>query len=113
MFFRFGAAIGLIVIVCLIGIAIEKRNLDLRRELSQQHARSEEFREAHARLRLKTQQLGSTSRLMQDIPKPEPEIAGTEHIHLEHGASIPLLRWRSHSSRTVNQRNRSTLNVTR
>ena len=97
MFFRFGAAIVLIVLICLIGIAIEKRNLDLRRELSRQHAQSEELLEAHARLRLKTQQLGATSRLMGEFSEPAQDDSGTEHIRLENASELPLLRWRAFS----------------
>ncbi|MEZ6045059.1 MAG: hypothetical protein R3C11_05665 [Planctomycetaceae bacterium] len=96
MFFRFGAAIVLIVLICLIGIAIEKRNLDLRRALSKQHDQSEELLEAHARLRLQTQQLGATTRLMQEFEPAVVKEDATEHILLENTTEVPLMRWRAY-----------------
>ncbi|MCA9039949.1 MAG: hypothetical protein KDA65_06315 [Planctomycetaceae bacterium] len=103
MFFRFGAAILLIVLICLIGIAIEKQNLDLRRDLSRQHAQSEELLEAHARLRLQTQQLGATSRLMREAPSNEEDFSDTEYIRLENNPRVPLLRWRPFAPRVTEE----------
>ncbi len=57
MFFRFCSAIVLVVLVSLAGTAIEKGNLELRREVTRQHYRLNVMLEAHAKLRLKTQQM--------------------------------------------------------
>jgi len=64
MFFRFGAAVVLIVVIALCGIALEKRSLELRRVISQQVYRTEQLHEQRARLRTRCQQLGAPSRLL-------------------------------------------------
>jgi hypothetical protein len=76
MFFRFGAGLFLVVLISLLGIAIEKRNLDLRRDLSRQHYRMDVLRDEHARLRLKCQQLAAVDRLFQTV-----EQGGTQLTH--------------------------------
>ena len=67
MFFRFGAAVLLVVAVSLLGIALEKRNLSLRRTTSLQLYRAEQLQERCVRLRLQCEQLGAPARLMQVI----------------------------------------------
>jgi hypothetical protein len=71
MFYRFGGALVLLVIIALGGIAIEKRNLTLRRAVSHQKFRQEVLMEEHAVHRLKAQQLGAPSRLMDDLEEAE------------------------------------------
>ncbi|MHC4876912.1 MAG: hypothetical protein ACYTGL_10465 [Planctomycetota bacterium] len=75
MFFRFGAGLFLVVLVSLLGIAIEKRNLDLRRDLSRQHYRMDVLRDEHARLRLKCQQLAAVDRQIQLIDQEGAELS--------------------------------------
>ena len=75
MFFRFGAGLFLVVLVSLLGIAIEKRNLDLRRDLSRQHYRMDVLRDEHARLRLKCQQLAAVDRQFQLIDEEGAELS--------------------------------------
>lgn len=67
MFFRFGAGLCLVVLISLFGIAVEKRNLNLRRSLSRQHYRMDVLRDEHSRLRLKCQQLAAVDRLFQTV----------------------------------------------
>jgi len=67
MFFRFGAAVLLIVVVSLLGIALEKRTLSLKRAITLQTYRAEQLQERCARLRLQCEQLGAPARLMQAI----------------------------------------------
>lgn len=69
MFFRFGGALVLLVLIALAGIAIEKRNLDLRRAVSHQNFRQDVLIEEHAQHRLKAQQLGAPSRLIDNVPQ--------------------------------------------
>ncbi len=57
MYFRFGAALVLAVLVAVSGIALEKRCLTLRRALAREHYRYEVLRDLYARQRLQTQQL--------------------------------------------------------
>lgn len=71
MFFRFGGTLVLLVLIALGGIALEKRNLDLRRAVSHQKFRQEVLLEEHAIYRLKAQQLGAPSRLIDDLHEAE------------------------------------------
>ena len=67
MFFRFGSAIVLVVVMSLLGIAIEKQSLDLRRQISRQHYRMDVLQEEHARLRLHSQKLAAIERLFETV----------------------------------------------
>jgi hypothetical protein len=67
MFFRFGSALVLVVLISLAGTALEKRNLELRRIVSRQHYRLEILLEKHAGHRVLAQQLGAPSRLVDKI----------------------------------------------
>lgn len=71
MFYRFGGALVLLVLIALGGIAIEKRNLTLRRAVSHQKFRQEVLLEEHAVHRLKAQQLGAPGRLIDDLDEAE------------------------------------------
>lgn len=71
MFYRFGGALVLLVIIALGGIAIEKQNLTLRRAVSHQKFRQEVLLEEHAVHRLKAQQLGAPGRLIDDLHEDE------------------------------------------
>jgi hypothetical protein len=74
MFFRFGAAVLLIVVVSLLGIAIEKRSLSLKRTISLQTYRAEQLQERCVRLRLRSEQLGAPARLMQAIEEGQLDV---------------------------------------
>ena len=67
MFFRFGATIVLAVLVAMAGVLLEKRTLDLRREITRQYYRTDVMLESYARLRLRTQQLASPQRVIESI----------------------------------------------
>ena len=67
MFFRFGSALLLVVIISLLGIAIEKQNLEMRRELSRQHYQMDVLLDEHARLRLRTQELAAVEGLFDSV----------------------------------------------
>src|SRR5260370_30276059 len=72
MFFRFGGALVLIVVISLAGTAFEKRNLVLKRVVSRQRYRLDILLEQHAANRVLAQQLGAPSRLVDKID-PEAE----------------------------------------
>ena len=72
MFFRFGSALVLIVVISLGGTALEKRNLELKRVVSRQRYRLDILLEQHAANRVLAQQLGAPSRLVDKID-PESE----------------------------------------
>lgn len=67
MFFRFGSALVLVVLISLAGTALEKRNLELNRAVSRQHYRLEILLEQHASSRVLAQQLGAPSRLVDQL----------------------------------------------
>jgi hypothetical protein len=74
MYFRFGAALVLAVLVAVAGIGIEKRCLTLRRALSREHYRYEVLRDLYARQRLRTQQLGAPARLFEALESDRREL---------------------------------------
>jgi len=97
MYFRFGAALVLAVLVAVSGIALEKRCLTLRRALAREHYRYEVLRDLYARQRLQTQQLGAPARLLDALEnerreviagkatgKPHAEVAWRPAIVAEH-----------------------------
>ena len=63
MYFRFGSALVLVILLSVAGIAVEKRCLALRRAVMRQRYRREVLADDFARLRLRTQQLGAPIRL--------------------------------------------------
>ena len=67
MFFRFINAIVLVVLVSMAGVEIEKRILNLRREISKQQYQTEILLEQHTALRLRTQELSSPDRMLQTL----------------------------------------------
>jgi hypothetical protein len=101
MFFRFGSAVCVVVLISLVGIAIEKRSLDLRRNLSRQHYQMDVLRDQHARLRLKSQELAGIERLFEtvertgsglELPEKPPKAASPSKS--AERPSVPLLFWR-------------------
>lgn len=72
MFFRFGAAITLLVLIALAGIALEKRNLARKQSLSLQVYRHDQLQDEYAKLKLRTQQLGAPARLLDELERPRP-----------------------------------------
>ena len=71
MFFRFGSAIVLVVLISLAGTALEKRNLELRRSVSRQQYRQEILLERYAGHRVQAQQLGAPLRVIETVDERE------------------------------------------
>ncbi|HUG94367.1 MAG TPA: hypothetical protein VML55_26285 [Planctomycetaceae bacterium] len=67
MVFRFGCALVLVVLVAMAGVALEKRCLDLRRSIARQRYRLDVLEDLHARLRLRTHELGSPTRTRETL----------------------------------------------
>jgi hypothetical protein len=67
MFFRFGAALVLVVLISLMGTGLEKRNLELKRVVSRQRYQLELLTEQQAAKRVLAQQLGAPHRLVGEI----------------------------------------------
>ncbi|MDA0589787.1 MAG: hypothetical protein O2820_17535 [Planctomycetota bacterium] len=101
MFFRFGSAICVVVLISLVGIAIEKRSLELRRKISRQHYQMDVLRDQHSRLRLKSQELAGIERLFETVERAGSGLALPEKLPKAAKASssaerpaVPLLFWR-------------------
>lgn len=75
MFFRFCAALSLVVLIAALGITLEKQLLDLKREQTLQVFRLEQLEEKYARLKLRTQELGAPSRLLESLEQAAAERA--------------------------------------
>lgn len=63
MFFRFVASLLLVVLVSMIGIAVEKQTLEMKRAVTRQYFQKDLLLEMHARVRLRIQQLTAPSQL--------------------------------------------------
>jgi len=101
MFFRFAAALMLVVSVSMAQIGLEKQSLRLRRSVSRQYYQMDELLELHAQLRLDIQQLSAPSHFLAGSNLPSPP-AKPSRVLNEHPAAavrqavptrLPLLRW--------------------
>lgn len=97
MYFRFGVALLLVVAISVAGVAIEKMTLATKRDMSRQQYRLEVLRDEHARMRLRTQELGAPTRMVKSIrsgelkverPKRRPKAA-------KQTPKRPLLHWQA------------------
>ncbi len=88
MFFRFCAALSLVVLIAAAGITLEKRLLDMKREQTLQVYRLAQLEEKYARLKLRSQELGAPSRLLESLqraaaaraaPRRKPLTASPRH----------------------------------
>jgi len=70
MYFRFVSALVLVVVISLIGTSLEKRNLELRRAISQQHYQWDVLIERYASHRAEAEKLGAPARLLEVIKPP-------------------------------------------
>jgi hypothetical protein len=93
MYFRFASAIALVVAISLAGVALEKKNLDLRREVSRQHYRTEVLQDRLARLRLRAQQLGAPVRSVESLESGALQLTRPEKPIPRQANRMPLLRW--------------------
>ncbi len=72
MYFRFATAIALLTAISLVGIAMDKQVLALKRAISLQHYQLDILREQEARLRLDVQRLEALVRLQQLSRSTQP-----------------------------------------
>lgn len=68
LMFRFIAALALLVTVSLVGIALEKRELALKRAVTLQHYRMDQMLEERSRLRIRLHELAA--RQPSNEPRP-------------------------------------------
>ena len=97
MFFRFGAALSLVVLVALAGTMLEKQNLQLKRAISHQQYRLEELLDSHVRLRLEAQRLGTPERLLGPLERGEVKLQRPVKPQRSDERRTPLLNWSSRS----------------
>jgi len=93
MYFRFGSAVLLVLAISLVGIVLEKRNLELRRRLTRQHYQTAVLLEKHAKLRLKTQRLGAPQRVLKALPPGQLDQRPARDLPPASIRSGPLLPW--------------------
>lgn len=93
IFFRFGAAILLVVSVALAGTALETQNLSLKRALSQQQYRLAELMEKQVALRLETQQLGAPAKLLEALERGDATLHRPPKSQRVDQRRAPLLNW--------------------
>ncbi|MFM9960586.1 MAG: hypothetical protein ACKV2Q_05110 [Planctomycetaceae bacterium] len=74
MYFRFGSAIVLLVIVSVIGVALEKQNLTYRRAIAQQGYRLDVLVEKYAQRRLQAQRLGAPARTIKSLEQNSSDV---------------------------------------
>ena len=75
MFFRFCAALSLVVLIAAIGITLEKKILDRKRAQTLQIYRLAQLEEKLARLKLRVQELGAPARLLESLERVQAERA--------------------------------------
>ena len=93
MFFRFGAAVSLIVLVALCGTALEKENLQLKRALTHQQYRLDVLLDSHVKLRLEAQRLGTPERLLGPLDRGELPLERPLKPQRTDQRQSPLLNW--------------------
>jgi len=101
MFFRFAAALLLVVAVSMAQVGLEKQSLRLRRSVSRQYYQMDELLELHAQLRLDIQQLSAPSRFLTQsaqhvrpfVTPTHPTAVSPKEIDRQTPARLPLLRW--------------------
>ncbi len=94
MVFRFVGSLTLIVCIALVGVALEKENLSLHREISRQHYRTDILREDYARLRLKSQELGAPTKMLEDLESGRIPVKTPDQV-ADGPRKMPLLEWRN------------------
>lgn len=93
MFFRFGAAVCLVVLIALCGTALEKQNLMLRREISRQHYQEEVLVERLSELRLEAQRKGTPASLLLPLEQGSFSLERPVKPVRERVSRPPLLNW--------------------
>lgn len=94
MVFRFVGSLTLIVCIALIGVALEKENLSLHREISRQHYRTDILREDYARLQLRSQELGAPTKMLEDLESGRIPVRTPDRVADDGPRKMPLLEWR-------------------
>jgi hypothetical protein len=99
IFFRFCAALLLVVSVALTGTALETQNLSLKRSLSQQQYRMEVLLDIQTKLRLETQRLGAPSKLFDSLEQGDAALYRPAKPQRSDQRRAPLLNWTAPSKK--------------
>ncbi len=94
MVFRFVGSLTLVVVIALLGVALETENLALHREISRQHYQTDILREDYARLRLKSQELGAPTKMLDDLEAGRISVRTPDRVADDGPRKMPLLEWR-------------------
>ncbi len=100
MFFRFGAALLLVVSVALTGTALETQNMALKRSLSQQNYQLDVLLETQAKLRLATQRLGAPAKLLDALERDDATMYRPPKPQRSDQRRTPLLNWSNPPNRS-------------
>lgn len=100
MFFRFACAMGLVVLISLMGAALDKETLVLRRRISQQQYQRDLLAERQARLRLMAQRQGTPTRWLDQMERGDLPLQRIATPLRERTAATPLLNWTSPADAT-------------
>ncbi|MBI1347755.1 hypothetical protein GC163_15885 [bacterium] len=101
MFFRFAAAMALVVLISLCGTALDKEAFALRRRVSQQQYRLEMLTERHARMRAQAQRLGTPVRWLNDLDRHRGPMGRIAQPPASRTARTPLLNWTAPATEPV------------
>ena len=93
MFFRFGAALALVVVTALCGTVLETQNLWLKRSLCQQKYRLDVLIESQAAIRLETQRLGAPAKLFQALEQSSASLRRPAKALRNDRRRASLLNW--------------------
>jgi hypothetical protein len=93
MFFRFGAAVVLVVAVALSGTALESRSLALRRAVSYQRYQRDVLIEQQARLRVEAQRFGAPAQWIEPLEQGRMQLLPPEAPQRKPQRTTPLLNW--------------------
>jgi len=96
MFFRFACAIAILTGISLVGIAIEKQNLSLKRRISLRQYEIERLNEKRCRLILQTEELGAPLRLLDESSSTDV----SKRASRSSTGITPLLEWRQQSTQS-------------
>ena len=91
----------LVVLISLIGTALDKEIFALRRRVSQQQYRLETLTERHARLRAQAQRLGTPVRWLNDMEHQHMSPERIAQPPAPRAARTPLLNWTSPTADSV------------
>jgi hypothetical protein len=93
VFFRFGAALALVVVIALAGTALETQNLALKRSISQQQYQLEVLVESQAGLKLDAQRLGTPAKLFEALERDDATLHRPAKPQRSDERRTPLLNW--------------------